>query len=673
PLFAEAAEVFEAHARGERRGFGWASLLQAETAGATGGPVTRVVTVTPELDLTRLSPARPALDVIEAAIADLPPDIAAGVEIGITGEPALRAEELESVFGTIGISTALSLLLVALLLRAALRATGRSVVAMISLVTSLVLTAGFAAAVVGTLNLVSVAFIVLMVGLGVDFAIHILAHIAETRRGGVPPTEAVLLTGRRTGLALCLSMATTALAFLSFSITDFEGMAQLGVIGAAGTIIAFLTAATLIPAVIAFRPRTAGTVDPRREPLPAVRRMRALPYIVLALGLAAIWPATQVRFDADPMALRNPEAPSVQAFQMLAEQPQTTPYRASVLAPSAEAAADIAARFEGVPGVARAVTIQDLIPENQDEKLFLLDIAAPSIQHAVSGQPTRLGSPPEGPALERLQDRLAGNPGAAGRLADRLAAYQTVRTPARDATLTEDLFRSFPLLIGRLEAMLAAGYVTEETLPAELSGRYVSPEGIYRVEVLPEKNLDSPAEISAFAATVQRVAPEATGGPVQLKAAGETVARAVLMATLLSALATSVLAWITTRRVSDTVAILLPLAIAGAITAAASVLLGMPFNYANVIVLPLMLGLGVDSGVHIALRERQMPGAVFATSTPRAVLFSALTTIAAFGTLAVSDHRGTASMGVLLSVALLAAVGSVLGLTPAIMRWMSRR
>src|SRR5690606_38088795 len=148
---------------------------------------------------------------------------------------------------------------------------------------------------------------------------------------------------------------------------------------------------------------------------------------------------------------------------------------------------------------------------------------------------------------------------------------------------------------------------------------------------------------------------------------------AVLTAVRLSALATSVLAWIATRRVSDTAAILLPLAIAGTITAAASVLLDMPFNYANVIVLPLMLGLGVDSGVHIALRERRMPGAVFATSTPRAVLFSALTTIAAFGTLALSDHRGTASMGVLLAVALLAAVGSVLGLTPAIMRWMSRR
>lgn len=670
PLFSEAAAVIEAHVAGERHVFGWTSLLErdAPTAG-----VTRVVTVTPRLDLSRLSPARPALDAIDAAVEALPPDIASGVTVGVTGEPALRAEEMQSVFGTIEISTLLSLGLVALLLRLALRATGRSVVAMISLLFSLILTAGFAAVAVGTLNLVSVAFIVLMVGLGIDFAIHILAHIAETRRTGAPPAEAVHLTGRRTGTALVLSVGTTMLAFLAFSVTDFAGMAQLGIIGAAGTVIAFLTAATLIPAVIAFRPRTAGTVDPRREPLPAVRRMRALPWVVLALGAAAIWPATHVRFDADPMALRDPGAPSVLAFRSLAGSPQTTPYRANVLAPTAQAADEIAARFEDVPGVARAVTVSTLVPSAQDQKLMLLDIAAPSIGHAVSGAPTAFADPAEGPAMERLQARLAGSGGAGDRLADAIAAYREVRNPAADAALAEDLFRSFPMLLGRLEAMLTADYVTAESLPSDLRARYVSPSGVHRVEVLPEEDLDTPAEVASFARAVERVAPEAAGGPVQLEAAGATVGRSVLLATLLAALATGVLAWIATRRVGDTVAILFPLAIAGTITAAASVLLGMPFNYANVIVLPLMLGLGVDSGVHIALRERRAPGAVFATSTPRAVLFSALTTIAAFGTLALSDHRGTASMGVLLSISILAAVGSVLGLTPPIMRWMSHR
>lgn len=671
PLFTEAARVFEAHARGERRIFGWSSLIGGD-ANATDGAVTRVITVAPRLDTTLLSPARPALDVVADAIAGLPPDLARGVEIGVTGEPALRAEELDSVFGTIGLSAALSLMLVAVLLLLGLRTVGRSVVAMISLLCTLILTAGFAAVAFGTLNQISIAFIVLMVGMGVDYAIHILAHIAETRRGGVPPAEAVVLTGRRTGLALCLSAGSSALAFLSFSTTDFTGMAQLGVIGAGGILIAFLTAATLIPALIAFRPGIAGSVELRREPLPAIRRFHALPWLVLVLGAAALWPAMHAHFEADPMALRDPAAPAVQTFRMLTESPRTTPYRASVLVPSAEAAAEVAVRFADMPGVAGTVTLQDLIPEDQDEKLFMLDIAAPSIEHAVSGPPTELIARPAGSPFDALEARLSGEPGAAGRLAAALAAYGKVRTPAADRALGEDLFRSFPLLISRLQAMLTAGPVTEETLPPALRSRYVSPEGVHRVVVLPETSLDTAAELAAFATTVRAVAPDATGGPVQIEAAASTVSRSVLQATLLAALATALVAWLSTRRIADTVAILLPLAIAGAITAAATVLLAMPFNYANVIVLPLMLGLGVDAGIHVAVRERRAPGAVFATSTPRAVLFSALTTIAAFGTLALSHHRGTASMGVLLSVALLAAVGAVMGLTPAIMRWMSR-
>ena len=394
---------------------------------------------------------------------------------------------------------------------------------------------------------------------------------------------------------------------------------------------------------------------------------------MLGVGAAALYPALQVRFDADPMALRDPTAPSVAAFRMLSQAPRTSPYRASVLTASAEEAAALAGRFQDVPGIAAAVTIADLVPRDQDAKLMLLDIAAPSIEHALRGAPAELiAADGDVPVIERLQRRLAAMPGAGARLAAALAAYQERRDPASDAALAGDLFRTFPLLLGRLEAMLGADYVTQQTLPEQMRRRYVSPGGIHRVEILPEEDLDDPAALTRFAETVQAIAPEAAGGPMQLAAAGRTVGESMLRATLLAALATGALAWAATRRLVDMAAILLPLVVGGVVTAAASVLLDMPFNYANVIVLPLMLGLGVASGVHIAVRERRAPGAVFATSTPRAVLFSALTTVAAFGTLALSDHRGTASMGVLLSVSVVAAVGAVLGLTPALMRWAAR-
>ncbi|MEM6624023.1 MAG: MMPL family transporter [Pseudomonadota bacterium] len=674
-LYAEAALVLEAEAAGGRRIFGWSAVLDDQ---ADPGPTTRVISVLPRLDPDRISPAKPALRDIEAAIAALPADLVAGIEIAVTGDPALRTEELDSVLGTIAISLALSLVLVAVILRIGLGSAGRAALAFGALLGSLVLTTGFAALAVGQLNLVSVAFIVLMVGLGIDFAIHILAHVTEMRGNGVSARDAVRLTGQRNGLALGLSAATTCLAFLAFATTDFIGMAQLGLIGGVGVLIAFGVAVTLIPAVVALLPGLAGTgagAAARRTLPRKTGDGTLLATGMLVLGALAVLPALQARFDPDPMGLRDPAAASVQAFQLLASEPETTPYRASVLTPSLDAAEATATRLDTGVGIGGTLTIADLVPDQQDDKLTFLDFAAPSIEHAVAGTPTDLTDPLEGDSVNRLIARLDGAEGAdspSGRLGAALAAYQADRTPDRDAALTTALFQAFPLMLTRLESLLAADYVDQDALPSVLRDRFVSADGQYRVEVLPDGALQTPAQIAAFADIVSDLAAEAAGGPVQLAAAGQSVGRAMLFATLLAALSTAFLAYWATRRVADTVAILVPLGIAGILTAAASVLLGMPFNYANVIVLPLLIGIGVDSGIHMALRERRAPGAVFATSTPRAVVVSALTTMAAFGTLALSDHRGTASMGALLAISMTAAICAILTLTPALIRW-SRR
>lgn len=668
-LYAETAEVLEARRAGKARGFAWTSVLEGEDALKR---VTRVITVVPILDRARLSPAKPALAVIDGIIADLPPDLVRPVRIGVTGEPALRAEEMESVLGTIALSLALSLVFVAVILAVGLQSIGRSLLALASLIVSLVVTTGFAALTVGQLNLVSVAFVVLLVGLGIDFAIHVLAHICEQRRHGSQLDDAITLTGRRTGLALGLSAATTALAFLAFAFTDFAGMSQLGLIGAAGVLIAFTTAITLIPAGLALRPGLAGQPGDATVDLPRFGFRPAIPMIVIAVGLAAILPASQVRFDADPMGLRDPEAPSVRTFQALALEPETTPYRASVVTETAAEARDMARALEASDFVGAAISISDLVPVEQERKLDLLDLAAPSIDHAVAGQPTDLIDEPENEAdaLNSLFERLTpGSPGSE-RLKAALSAYRTSRTPETDAALETDLFLYFNLLVDRLSGMLEADMVTAQDLPRQMYDRFVSPTGVHRVEVVPQEDLGFSPALERFVTAVTEISAEASGGPIQLQAAADTVSRSILQAVLIAALATGLLGWVATRRLTDMVAIMVPLGFAAVMTAGMSVLLNMPFNYANVIVLPLLIGIGIDSGIHIAIRERRAPGAVFTTSTPRAVIVSALTTMAAFGTLSLSDHQGTASMGVLLAVAMSAAILCVLALTPAIMRWL---
>ncbi|MEE8454330.1 MAG: hypothetical protein V3R90_06160, partial [Limibaculum sp.] len=327
-----------------------------------------------------------------------------------------------------------------------------------------------------------------------------------------------------------------------------------------------------------------------------------------------------------------------------------------------------------VAEVREAHWLGDLMPDDQLAKLDLIDLAYPSLLHAVEGDPVDLAGAAAPVTPETLAWRLDARPGpAAAKLANELRAYAGRRTPARDAVLAGEVFRHFPRLIDRLRLQLDAGEVTADELPAPLRARFLAPDGRLRIEIAPAADLRDPAAMRAFVNAVAAVAPGAAGPPDQIAGAAGSVAGAILQAAALAFLGCALLAWAMLRNVARIAAILLPLLLAGAVTMGASVLLGLPFNYANVIVLPLLIGIGIDSGVHFALRADRQPGSVFDTSTPRAVLYSALTTIAAFGTLGLSEHRGTASMGILLAISLAAAVAMIFALTPTLVRLAQRR
>ncbi|MEM6487735.1 MAG: MMPL family transporter, partial [Pseudomonadota bacterium] len=666
PLMEGAAASFDSAAAGTPVPFDW-------TRAVSGADpiVTRVVTVEPMLDFDRLNPAKPALEAVAAAIAGLDPALARLVEVGVTGDPALRADELASVTATLPLSFGLSFLIVAGVLYLALGSLARMALALGSVLVTLVLTAGFAALGVGALNLISVAFVVLMVGLGIDFAIHLMAHLDEDRAKGAPPRAALLASMRSIGGALALSAATTAMAFLAFTTTDFVGMAQLGLIGGAGVVLAFLTALTLIPAAVALRPGLASGRGPLGVPRPGKGGARLGVALALGLGLAAAALAPQVRFDADPMALRDQQAASVQVYGWLAADPALAPLRLSVMVDDAAAAAATAEAAAALPGVERVLWLGDLVPGDQDAKLDELDLAYPSVLFAVEGEAVDLVDPPEGDIAERLA--AFAHP-AGARLAEALQRWRAAAGPGGADAMAEALFRFFPALIERLGMQLEAGPVAIADLPDGLVRRFRAGDGRLRVEIAATDPLVDPAARDAFVDAVAAAVPEAGGAPAQVSGAARAVGGAMLQATLLALAATAAAAAVALRSAPQVLAIVLPLLLAGAVTMAASALLDIPFNYANVIVLPLMIGIGVDTGIHLATRARaigrQARSAdgtgtrVFDTSTPRAALASALTTIGAFGTLALSDHRGTASMGVMLVIALSASVLMMFALTP---------
>jgi len=438
-------------------------------------------------------------------------------------------------------------------------------------------------------------------------------------------------------------------------------MAQLGVIGAAGVVVALAVTVTAIPAAVALAPRLAvgrGRALPTAEgrvPRPAV-------WGALAVGAVAAVIATQARFDADPMSLRDPAAESVRVQGWLAADPTRQPLRLGLLEPSAGAAEAAAERVEALPEVHAAVWVGDLVPDDQDAKLMLIDLGWPSIDQAVNGEPVRLAT--DLPDRDGLAAVLAESPHPEGRrLADALGALDGA--PGSQPRAEEALFRYFPDLIAVLRDQLDVGPLAADDLPDALRRRYVAEDGTHRVEILAEGDMTDPIVRAETVAAVRAVAPGAGGPPDQIEGASSAVAAAMVKATATALVACAALALVVVRSLATMGAILLPVALAGAVTAAAGVLTGIPFNYANVIVLPLLIGIGVDSGVHMALRARE--GAVLSTATPRAVTASALTTVVAFATLALSPHRGTASMGVMLAIALVAAVAMTLILTPALM------
>jgi uncharacterized protein len=677
-LYRELGDVVEASLEGEDRPFSWMGALDQETSANKSH--TRLLYATPILDYTRLQPAKSGIKAIRAQTQKLNEKYHGRVESYITGDPALRVEELESVTTGIGLSMLLSLILVSLLLLICYRSVGMVLLTLAGLLVTLTLTSAFAAAVFGELNLVSVAFTVLLVGLGLDFAIHLLLHVQERRAAGQNIAEALNGAFHEVGPALAIAAPTTALAFLSFVPTKFDGIAQLGVIAGAGVIIAFLVSVTFLPAALAGFP--VAKVRPRSGSIRAFFNSLSkfsgpVAIVMIVLGVFALLLMPQVRFDADQMSLRNPNSPSVKGFNLLFDDRETAPYRLTRLVASEEEARISAQQVSVLDTVASTRSLPDFVPEGQDAKLELIDYGAGTLVFALDAAPGSVEGPSAADGISALQTRLstAYTEGPGARLSSLLSDLEATDNPALIERVQNNVFAYWPQLIDLLREEMNADYIDIDSLPASLRKRYRSSNRDWRVDILPEFDLRDRRNLDEFVNEVETLFPDLAGGAYHAKKAGEIISNAMLQATSIAFAVIAVFLWLLVRRVKTVLLILFPLVLAAVLTAATGVLLNVPFNYANVIVLPLLIGIGVDSGIHLVLRHDQVAAGegVFGTSTPRAVLFSALTTVASFGSLMLSPHRGTASMGELLSIAIAITLVCTLLVLPAAFQYADKR
>lgn len=670
----------------------WQALMLGEEASAE--PYRRFVIVQPRLDYSEILAAQPAMEEIRRLAKELDIDQSRGLRLRITGEVAMSHEELETVFKGTSVFGLVALAMIAFTLFVGLRSLRLTLITLLSLVSGLILTAAFATTAVGHLNLISVAFAVLYIGLGIDFAIHLCLRYEESLQAGGPVRTALSEAARDIGPALVLCALTTAIGFYAFIPTAYAGVSELGLIAGTGMFISLALTLTVLPALLRLwrsappgKWRTSRYLRDRLVELPAYHG-KAVRRATLLIAAGALLLLPQVRFDYNPLHLRNPQSESVSTFQDLLAESSTPPWSIVVLAPTLKAARDDVDRLRTLDAAGKVVFLYSFLPDDQAEKLAIIEDMALILGPQLLMDPHQASPDLETQrkAIRDLQSAIDAYLAAeaplpwsdtVARLDEHLErVLQELQTRGREgqaqllARLQRSLMGLLPDTLERLRVSLDAGPVTLNDLPAELRERWVSPEGIYRIEVYPNENLDNLDALRRFVDAVRRIAPNATGTPVLMLESAEAVIGAFLQAFATALLCIGLLLWIMLRSLKDTVLVLVPLLLGGLLTGAMMVLLHVPFNFANVIALPLLLGIGVDNGIHILHRIRSAPASqtpLLRTSTTRAVLFSALTTALGFGNLGLSPHPGTASMGQILAIGVLLTLIATFVVLPALL------
>ncbi|MBW2542374.1 MAG: MMPL family transporter, partial [Deltaproteobacteria bacterium] len=234
------------------------------------------------------------------------------------------------------------------------------------------------------------------------------------------------------------------------------------------------------------------------------------------------------------------------------------------------------------------------------------------------------------------------------------------------------LLSGFPDQMARLRNALEPGEVGLDDLPAQLVKRMIAADGSARIQVYPRESLVDGMAFSRFVAEVREVAPEAAGVAINLVEFADATKSSFRQALIYALIAIAALLWSLWRRLSDVLLVLSPLILSSLLTCAAMVLLDLPFNFANVIVIPLLIGVGANSGIHLVHRSKYIARSdeeLLATTTARAVFYSAVTTAVSFGTLALSSHRGMASLGIVLSIGMILTIVCTLIVLPALLEW----
>ncbi|WP_292975942.1 MMPL family transporter, partial [Nitrosomonas sp.] len=622
------------------------------------------------------------------------------VQLRITGDMALADDELKSSLDGMEIAGVVTFIMVGAVLYSAMYTVGMTIAVLICLVAGLVLTAAFATVAIGQVNVISIAFAVLYIGLGADFAIHFLLRYREMQENGLLTKVAVYRAGGEAGVALTACTIANAIGFYAFIPTSYSGVAELGIISGTGMMISLVVTFIVGSALLRYLSGQSAVKSNGRKMLGKVLevslRWRKLTHISVCLVLllaAVLWP--QIRFDYNLLNMQDPKGEAVQTFRELLTSPDHSPWYAVVLTEDRNEIQQLKENLSKLPEVSKVVSIKDFVPPEQEEKLAVIEemsliigpelsMATPSVvKQTVSQQQQALASLHS--ALERFTVDYPDSSTLASALILRNSVESLLcRLNKADPDdqgkllhlLEDNLLSTLSVALQRLYNLIEATPFGEQELPASLANRWHSRTGEYLVAVYPSGDIGDNESLRRFVRSVQQVAPQATGIPVISLEAGNAVIDAFIQAFSFTLVGVTVALLFVLRSIKYTVLVLIPLLLSSIFIGIFTILLDTPFNFANIIALPLLLGLGIDSSLHMVHRsmDNQAGSEVLIhTSTARAIFYSALTALVDFASLMFSPHKGTASMGTLLTVGLAFTLICTLVILPSLLGNSSQR
>ena len=659
--------------------FSWQELLQGRSLPAS--ELRHFVETAPKLDFGELRPGRAPARGIHQAAADLNLLNTLGAAVRLTGQVPMNDDQFSVVRNSALRDTLTAFFGVLIVLWLALRSWRLIVSVLFSLIVGLAATAALGLAIVGSFNLISIAFFVLFVGLGVDFGIQFSVRYRSERHELGDLRKALRGTAEKIGKPLALAAGATAAGFFAFLPTSYRGLSELGLIAGCGMLIAFACSITLVPASLTLlnpSSEAAAVGFKFLAPLDHFLQRHRIAVIAGTIGvvLAGSPLLFSLSFDFNPVDLQSPDSPSVVTYRQLQSDPLTNGNDAEVLAPSLEQADAIARRLAALPEVSRVLTLSSFVPADQPQKIAAVREAAQALDPALNPS-RRLPAPNDQDnvvairgAADALSRAAAGANGSAAddarevaALLNRLAiAPPVVRSKAAAAIVPPLMYD-----LDRLRRSLATQGVTVQTLPADLVRDWVLPDGRARVQALPKGDPNDIDVLRKFAVAVLRAEPSAAGAAISYYEAGKTITSAFVKAGTLALVAIAILLIIALRRLTDVLLTLIPLLLAGAVTLEIIAIWGLPLNFANIIALPLLLGVGVAFKIYYVMAWRAGKTGLLQSTLTRAVVFSAMTNAVAFGSMWLSSYPGISSMGKMMALALMCTLAAAVLFQPVLM------